>query len=185
MNTDLKILNTLRSDDLLERNKALESVYKDYYPVIESLIVKNNGNLYEAEDIFQDVIIVLYNKVRNKEFELTSSLKTYLYSVARNLWLNKLKVKGKSNLVELDKKALELPFEETESLFVSTKQKEIMIQFSKIPEKCKEILYHFYFHRRSMNAIAESMGYANSQVAKNKKSRCLKKLKYLVFETKN
>ena len=49
-------------------------------------------------------------------------------------------------------------------------------------EKCRQILSHYYYDKRSMREIAQLMGLANEQVAKNKKSLCLKKLKEMIRE---
>ena len=184
-NNDFDIIGKLRSDDLSVKNKQMENVYQKYYPTVRALVLDNNGHENDAEDIFQDAMIVLYAKVNTEGFELTCSLKTYLYSVARNLWLNKLKARGKYSVVDYDKEYIELVPEELKTLDANPRYKRIMDQFANIGESCKEILFNFYFHRMSMHAIAKDMGFANEQVAKNKKSRCLKKLKHLVFKSTN
>src|SRR5690606_32505039 len=70
---------------------AYEWVYKKYYPSISRFILQNNGNEGDAEDIFQESIVVLYQKVTTPDFQLTSALKTFLFSIAKNLWLKKLR----------------------------------------------------------------------------------------------
>ena len=46
-----------------------------------------------------------------------------------------------------------------------------------IGKDCKQILLFFYFEKNKMSEIANKMNLANEQVAKNKKSNCMKKLK--------
>ena len=76
----------------LARNdkKAVETIYKDNYTSIQSLIINNNGTADDAKDIFQEAMIVLYEKARSGSFELNCLIKTYLYSVSRRLWLKRL-----------------------------------------------------------------------------------------------
>ena len=146
------------------------------------MIIDNSGTMVEAEDTFQDAMIVLYNNTRKTDFKLTCALKTYMYSIVRNLWLNKLKLKDRLTMKPIDSETIELQSQETEISTLNPRQKRIMKEFSNIGEQCKEVLYKFYYHRMSMHSIAKDMGLANEQVAKNKKSRCLKKLKISVFK---
>ncbi|WP_431215013.1 RNA polymerase sigma factor [Puia sp. P3] len=53
--------------------------------MVLSLILNNSGYPDDARDIFQEAMIVLYEKVRSGTFELNCQLKTYLYSVCRRL----------------------------------------------------------------------------------------------------
>ena len=74
----------------LNDRKAIETIYRENYNVVQALILKNNGNIDDAKDIFQEAMIVLYERVQSEAFELNCQIKTYLYSVSRRLWLKKL-----------------------------------------------------------------------------------------------
>ncbi|MDQ1152448.1 RNA polymerase sigma factor (sigma-70 family) [Sphingobacterium zeae] len=76
---------------------AIDAIYKRYYPSISHMILQNNGREDEAKDIFQEAVIVLYDKVSKGNFELSSKLKTYLYSICRRLWLKQLNRAGFGN----------------------------------------------------------------------------------------
>src|SRR6201995_1362209 len=69
---------------------ALKKLYLAYFPMILQLVINNNGNTDDAKDIYQEAIIILYNKVKAGNFELSSKLKTYIYSICRRLWLKRL-----------------------------------------------------------------------------------------------
>ena len=69
--------------------KAVETIYRQNYNTIQALVVSNNGSADDAKDVFQEAMVVLYEKVRTGTFELNCLLKTYLYSVCRRLWLKK------------------------------------------------------------------------------------------------
>ena len=73
---------------------TLEGIYKAYFPMVLQLVMTNSGSEDDAKDVFQESIIVLYDKVKAGSFELNSKLKTFLYSVSRRLWL---KVKNLSD----------------------------------------------------------------------------------------
>ena len=76
-------------------SSTLQYLYKAYYPMILQLIINNNGSEHDAKDIYQESIIILHDKIKSGDFELTSKLKTFLYSVCRRLWLKKLSHKSR------------------------------------------------------------------------------------------
>jgi RNA polymerase sigma factor (sigma-70 family) len=76
-------------------SKAIESIYKDNYNMIQAFILNNNGSYDDARDIFQEAMITLYEKAKSESFVLTCQIKTYIYSVCRRLWLKRLQQMGK------------------------------------------------------------------------------------------
>jgi RNA polymerase sigma factor (sigma-70 family) len=164
---------------------VLKRLYTTYFPMILQLIINNNGNEDDAKDIYQEAIIVLYNKIKSGEFELSSKLKTYIYSVCRRLWLKRL---SQMNRYGGDIRDFEdhLPVEQE-----LDKHNERDIQFNKMEsalqllgEPCKTIMEDFYIHNRSMQDICERFGYTNADNAKTQKYKCLQRLKKLFFQQK-
>src|SRR6185295_9430869 len=70
--------------------KSVETIYRDNYNMVQVLVINNNGSVDEAKDVFQEAMIVLYEKVRSGTFELNCQIKTYVYSVLKRLWLKLL-----------------------------------------------------------------------------------------------
>ena len=162
---------------------VLKRLYTTYFPMILQLIINNNGNEDDAKDIYQEAIIVLYNKIKSGEFELSSKLKTYIYSVCRRLWLKRL---GQMNRYGGDIRDFEeyLPVEDEVD-----NHNERDTQFNKMEnalqllgEPCKTIMEDFYIHNRSMQDICERFGYTNADNAKTQKYKCLQRLKKLFFQ---
>jgi RNA polymerase sigma factor (sigma-70 family) len=85
--SDELLLNRLRA----EENASFELLYAFYFPAIAAFVVQNRGSHADAEDIFQEAVMVLLEKVRQPNFELTSSLKTYLFAIAKYTWLKRLR----------------------------------------------------------------------------------------------
>ena len=89
---DKIIIELLKSG---KQDKAFLKLYKNY-PKVEKLILSKGGSKEDAKDVFQEALIIFYEKVCNTEFKLTSAIGTYLYSVCRFLWKDELiKRKGK------------------------------------------------------------------------------------------
>ena len=72
------LLNGLAEGD----NRTIEIIYKDHYNMIQSLIINNNGSADDAKDIFQEALIVLYEKVRSGSFELNCQLQVIALHLA-------------------------------------------------------------------------------------------------------
>ncbi|MGG2339458.1 RNA polymerase sigma factor, partial [Salmonella enterica] len=71
-------------------SKAIETIYKDNFNMVQAYVLNNNGSYDEARDIFQEAMIALYEKAQNESFVLTCQIKTYIYSICRRLWLKRL-----------------------------------------------------------------------------------------------
>jgi RNA polymerase sigma factor (sigma-70 family) len=161
---------------------AIELVYKENYGLIQHFVVYNNGTEDDARDIFQEAMMVLYEKAKQPDFELTCQIKTYLYSVCRRLWLKKLQharrmetqIENFDQVVTVDE-----DMEDHEKL---TQQYLIMrTAMGKIGEPCKSLIEAFYVHHKNMQEIADFFGYTNADNAKNQKYKCLVRLKKLFF----
>ena len=88
--TDSHFIEGLRTGN----NEVLTALYKKYYNLVLKLVVNNSGTSDAAQDIYQETIIVLFENVKKPQFELSCQLQTYIYSVAKRLWLKQLKKKG-------------------------------------------------------------------------------------------
>jgi RNA polymerase sigma factor (sigma-70 family) len=162
--------------------QTIEIIYKDHYNLIQSLILNNNGTADDAKDIFQEAMIVLYEKVRSGSFELNCQLKTYLYSVSKRLWLKKLSTNNRfvSTGVELEQT---FPAEEEVEAHERRDAEFDMMEkaIASLGEPCKSLLEAYYLNKQNMQVIAEAFGYTNADNAKNQKYKCLVRLKKIFF----
>jgi RNA polymerase sigma factor (sigma-70 family) len=169
---------------LNDSKDTLSRLYTSYFPMVLQLVLKNNGNEDDAKDLFQESIIVLYNKVKRGNFELNSKLKTFLYSVCRRLWLKRLNEQSKT--IRNIKDFSEIISVEDDLEMHEEKDKQFAIMESsllQLGEPCKTIIEDYYIHNRSMQEICEKFGYTNSDNAKTQKYKCLQRLKKLFFQT--
>lgn len=172
------LLNGLAAND----TDAIETIYRDNYPAIKVFIIKNNGYPDDARDIFQEAMIVLFEKAKSDAFVLNCRLQTYLYSVCRRLWLKKLQQQNRFNpSVELIHEIV--PVEDELELH---EQKEADFKLmenalQKVGEPCKSLLEAFYIEKKSMPEIAELFRYTNAENAKTQKYKCLVRLKKIFF----
>ena len=164
-----------------EDKDIIERIYRDNYVTIQTMVLNNNGSADDAADIFQETMIVLFEKARSGSFELTCLLKTYLYSVSRRLWLKRLHQMQRHHMAVDEAETVSVE----EDLEIHEKRQanfQIMEQaMGKIGEPCKSLLEAYYVQKKQMHQIAADFGYTNADNAKTQKYKCLVRLKKLFF----
>ena len=164
-----EIFERIRKGD----EKALESLYKKYYRMMTKLVITNSGTEDEARDIYQDALIVFWQKATSGNLVLTSKISTYVYSICQNLWRKELDRKKRLSNEEKDSSV-------SQDMDTAEKEKIIARCMDQLGDTCKKVLMYYYFDEMSMQDIAEKLGFANTDTAKTKKYKCKKKLDELV-----
>lgn len=171
---DQKIVDLLRKG---KRSLAFKKLYGNY-PTIKKFICSKGGTVIDAEDIFQEALIVFYRKAKNEEFKLSSTIGTYLFSVCRFLWKDELKKRKKHQMIDFDTGLLSK--EEEDLSTVSEKEsrfKQVEKVLKQIGDRCLEILKLFYYKQQTMRLIAEKLDLKSEKIAKNQKYKCLERAK--------
>ena len=161
---------------------SIETIYRENYVTIQYFILNNNGSVDEARDIFQEAMVVLYEKSKDKNFSLNCQIKTYIYSVCRRSWLKRLQHLNKFTL-QVENVEEIIPVEDEIEEHEKRNNDFIQMEQSmgKIGEPCKSLLDAYYIQKKSMLEIAASFGYTNADNAKTQKYKCLVRLKKLFF----
>lgn len=178
---DHKIIDLIRSGG---NSKALKALYRSF-PLMQKMIRTSGGSRQDAEDIFQEALIILCTQVREKDLRLTAKLSTYLYSICRYLWKDELKKRNTQPLDAFDtgltgpeEQALELVREADKQTTLAEK---VLLDLG---ERCRELLLLFYHGGRKLKDIAARMGYSSENTAKNQKYKCLEAARNKLKELK-
>ena len=174
--SESELMSALRRGD----EDALKVLYKKYYPMIINLVINNGGSLQEGKDIHQEALIAFYERIKEPGFRLDCSVKTYLYSVARRLWLKQLQRRQRFGGALTDaEEYVEVELAEFERK--ETEYRSMYEALEAMGEPCRSILKDFYLADKSMDEIAKRFGYTNADNAKTQKYKCLQRLKKLFF----
>ena len=166
---DDKILELIEKGD----ETAIDVLYKDNFRMMAKMVMSNNGTEDDAKDIFQEALIIFWQKVRSKNLTLTSKISTFLYSICQNLWRKELTRKSRESNEEVD--SIEYTdYDKEERINAIRKCVESM------GDTCRKVLSLYYFDGLSMNEIAERMDFSNSNTAKTKKYKCKQELDRIV-----
>lgn len=178
--TDADVISNLANNH--QTPASIKFLYRENFYFLSRYILNNSGSDQDAEDIFQEVMIAFINLVKAGKFRGESSIRTFLYSLNKNIWLNELKRRGRASVRE-EKYEKNMNREvQTADIAMELRQtkQELLNTLEALGENCKKILLLFYYENRSMKEILAELPYENEQVVRNKKSKCLKKLEELV-----
>ncbi len=150
------------------------------------LVCSNSGSEQEAKDIFQEAVIVFYERAQQPDFVLTCKIKTYLYAVCRRLWLKRLTERKRFDVSIPEAEAFDRMEEEmTEVVESEMNFQRMRDSLQALGEPCRTIIEDFYIRDFSMEIIREKFGYTSADNAKNQKYKCLQRLKKLFFGDRN
>lgn len=183
--TDAEIIDNLSHNR--EVDLSLKYLYRSHYEFLGRYVVNNNGSWDDAQDIFQEVMVAFINLVRAGKFRGESSIKTFLYSLNKNIWLNELKKRGRTQVREMKYETASEKTEHGASTALEAREANagLMKVMEELGETCKKILLLYYYENQSMKEILTSLNYENEQVVRNKKYKCLKRLEELLTENKS
>lgn len=186
---DIERTHTLTDRELIdliaESNDKIDFLYQKHKRYCINFMRKMISDDDAIQDIYHDAIITLYEKILSGNFQLTSSIQTYLNSICRNQILTRFK-KIKIHVThneEYDESVKDWLQDDDEEVKES-KMNAITSALEKLKNtsgNCYEILKRFYYENQSMDKIAKDLDYTNAANVKNQKARCQKKLNELAL----
>jgi RNA polymerase sigma factor (sigma-70 family) len=176
--------NTLHPDQIyidgLANNDSaiIQSIYKKFVPKVVSYIRNNSGDTDQAQDVVQEIMILLFNQAKAKKLQLTCPFDAYFFLLCKRKWLNEIK-KSSNKGVTLDEDKTSTN-ELTEEMVLATevfdeKQQLFDTMFQKLGDKCQELL-KLSFTIKSMEEVAEKLNVTYGYVRKKKIVVFLKRL---------
>lgn len=162
----------------------IQSIYKKFIPKVVSYIRNNSGDEDQAQDVVQEIMILLFNQAKAKKLQLSCPFDAYFFLLCKRKWLNELK-KSSSKGVTIDEDFLSVN-EPTAEMVSQTeifdeKQQLFDAMFQKLGEKCQELL-KLSFTIKSMEEVAEKLQVTYGYVRK-KKSLCTGQLTQWIQES--
>ena len=158
-----------------KNNRAYEILYAFYYPPVRNFILKNSGTTEDADDVFQETILVLLDKIPKDYFTLTSSLKTFIFAISSNLWLKRLRDSSRMVKTELDVYEKYLSDYEEGEPDTDLKKNKMQTAFKRLTLKCRTLLHAIFYEEKNIDVVTKEFGYTNTHNAQNQKYKCLEK----------
>jgi RNA polymerase sigma factor (sigma-70 family) len=157
-----------------QRQELFIELYKSAFPAVAKYVSRLGGSFDEAKDVFQDALVVYYEKAVAQPSALNNDA-GYLVGIAKNLWLKRYR-QSVQNLPLTD---LDMAFNEQEE---SPSNNRLMRFLSTAGQKCMDLLKSFYYDELPLTEIAEEFGYSGVRSATVQKYKCLEKVRETVKE---
>ena len=177
LSNDAKVLDLIRRGD----EEGLVLLYQANKRMVRSFVLRNSGTGQDAEDMLQEAVVILWEKVRRGEYEYRSKLSTFVYATVKNLWFRRLAHERREIPTEIDsEQAASLDPSPLDEAIESEQAERVRDALERLGDPCKTLLVLFYWEELSMGEIAQRMGLANADTAKSKKYQCKKALERLL-----
>ena len=169
-------------------NRPVRYLYEHYFDDAATEIRLKGGTDEDAADIFQEAVLILIEKIKSGKFREESSIKTFLVAIARNLWLFEKRTRERRSTREklfILHEADHSDFDDNDfhdRIFSKPNTSSLQTIFQHVGEVCTKILVGFYYEKSSMKNLLTRFNFENEQVLRNRKARCMKKLKKLLTD---
>lgn len=179
LSTDARILDMLRRGD----EEALVMLYRSNRKPVTSFVLRNNGTQDDAEDMLQEALVVLWERVRSGRFEYAAKLDTFVFATVKNIWMRRLNRKRRevADPVTADE-ASDDTASALDEMIAGEESRIVREALDRLGEPCRKLLLLFYWEELPMLEIAAQLGFANAETAKSKKYQCKKALQALLLE---
>lgn len=155
-----------------------QSIYTSCFPIIRSMVLKNNGTIDDARDVFQESILILFQNSTKEQFELRVATCTYLYSIARNKWLRNVRTFDRRTSIEqLDNTPAEIALQDNDEQ--KQRQRLLLKHLGNIGAKCERML-QLFFEGVPGEQIATELEFSSYEYYRVAKTRCIDNLKKLI-----
>jgi RNA polymerase sigma factor (sigma-70 family) len=202
MMTDAQIVMRIMQNDDRVWRYIYRNMKSGFISALKGIFVNERFSDDDMEDIFQDSSMVLMRNIKNGSYNVRegSSLFSYFVEIGKLttfsfLRKNRPHKPAKDNETEAGPGSIIqwipqrgdklLRFEPGKDyLPLETEEEKQKLQdefleraFDSLPDTCKAIFKKFYWERKSMEEIADIIGYNTADSVKSKKSNCMKKFK--------
>lgn len=177
LNTDAKLLDALRKGD----EKALAMLYESSRRMVTAFVKRNHGTETDAEDLLQEAVIILWERVRWETFVYESKLSTFLVGVVKNLL--HARRRKRSREVPIGPDDPEFPDSDPlpDDLLMESEERGMVERgMERLGGPCRQLLLLYYWEERTTAEIAQLMGLANADTVKSKKYQCKKALESIL-----
>lgn len=179
---DKDIIDSIRRG---EDTRILKHLYDKILPKICRYICQNSGTKDDAFDVFQDGVMIFYKYVITGQYHENYDISGFLYSVCRNLWINKVKRDRFTTRLQNDIEGKETGRNILDDIISAERETEVRGFLSELGGRCRELLQYVFYHQLTTKEICEKMGFANEDTLKTKKYKCKQRLLEIINNSKN
>ncbi|ASU33396.1 RNA polymerase subunit sigma-70 [Mucilaginibacter xinganensis] len=158
-----------------QREQLFIALYKSAFPSVARYISKMGGSFDEAKDVFQDALVIYYEKELAAALAINTNDSAYLLGISKYLWLRKFR----ENNVHVPLDGIEVTLDiKAEALSES----KLMHFLETTGKKCMQLLRSFYYDQLPLADAAKLFGFSGVRSATVQKYKCLEKVRETIKE---
>lgn len=172
------------------KDSILEYLYKTLFRQVKHVIIKYGGNEQDARDLFQEALIIIFQRLKNNDLEIRSSFNNYFIVLCRFIWFRQRNIRQNYNSPdeienissgEIDsQQSAEVIENKTYDEYIANQSEKIFQRhYRKLPTDCKRVIKMF-FRKKPFKEIARKMVYTNEDYARRKKYLCMQQLMKMI-----
>jgi RNA polymerase sigma-70 factor (ECF subfamily) len=177
-----EIIQKIRSGGQTE----LGLVYEEYRSEFLGWIAREyNCSSDDCRDIYQMTILIFYDNIKQGKLEhLASSVKTYLFGIGKNIARETLRREKRFVPINQEKYLKEYLINEPTSFPDNDGHDRARRALEKLGQPCRRLIELFYYEKKGIPEIAQTLNYKNPETAKNQKCKCMARLRKLAAAEK-
>ena len=149
-----------------EKNrKAQEEIYLQFSPILFSICLRYADNYEDAQDVFQEGFVLIFNKIDQFRFE--GSFEGWMKRIMVNLSLEKIKKNNRVSFEDYENQYIQEDEEEPQQDY---DYQEILENVQNLPPQYKQVFNLYVFEEYSHQEIAEllciSIGTSKSNLSR-------------------
>ncbi len=181
MNEKTRFSDSALVEEIFKGNsldRPIKQLYQDHSEITKYFILGKGGTEQDADDIFQETVVAFIDSVQKCKFRQQSGVRTFLISIAKNLWYNEIRRRQRAGNRELIFETGRDTEDDGISDLIQDREtkKQLNELLNELGESCRKVLELFYFENMPMKEIVSHLHYENEQVVRNKKYKCLQQL---------
>lgn len=160
------------------REKLFTALYENAFPSVAKFVSSKGGSFQDARDIFQDALVIFYEKTSDGDLPVITSDEAYVMGIAKHLWIRKFNQDKTTVSLNDFEAAITIPDD-----YIPAVESGKLVSFLALAGKrCMELLQAFYYNKHSVGHITHAFGYSSTHSATVQKFKCLEKIRDMVKE---
>lgn len=168
--------HTMEIEDVTaERKVFFMQLYQQAFPLVAKYVHAMGGSFDEAKDVFQDALVIYYEKLATTGVTLQYSERSYILGIAKHCWAKKNKLNNRYTSLPDSLQGIAM-----ESNAGQSSAEKLLQLLHTSGQKCMELLRAFYYDKLPMHKLAARFGFSSERSATVQKYKCLEKVRDIV-----
>lgn len=180
---DQRYLQALCNGD----QRLIREIYANHARSILYWVVQNNGSEADAQDLFQDALMAIFDRYCGRDTALTSSIGALIMAICRRKWFDRLAQKKREEAVRKTEERRyndeDSEWEAAEAAVLQQARQDCLARvFKLLSDQCQQLLSLITEGIASVEQIAEAVGLPNANAVYQSKHRCTARWRQLFYE---